>query len=98
MKTAFLLGSIGSGLILLCNLYSFVQLVIIDGAEYLHQTYYIQTIIGFIAWALILICFTIAILKSGNVQVVIWNISLIVGKFVISHGNINVIIGDSFCT
>ena len=66
MKTAFLFFSIGSGLILLCNLYSFVQLVIIDGAEYLHQTYYIQTIIGFIAWALILICFIIAYQKQNS--------------------------------
>jgi len=30
MKTAFLLGSIGSGLILLCHLYSFVQMIIMN--------------------------------------------------------------------
>ena len=66
MKTAFLLGSIGSGLILLCNLYSFVQLVIIEGSDYLLPTYYIQTIIGIIAWALILICFIIAYQKQNS--------------------------------
>ena len=66
MKTAILIGSIGSGLILLCNLYSFVQLVIIEGSDYLHPTYYIQTIIGIIAWALILICFIIAYQKQNS--------------------------------
>lgn len=66
MKTAFLLGSIGSGLILLCNLYLFVQLVIIEGADYLDPTYYIQTIISIIAWGLILISFIIAYQKQNN--------------------------------
>lgn len=66
MKTAFLLGSIGSGLILLCQLYSFVQMVIIDGADYLHSEYYIQSIIGFVAWTLIFICFIIAHQKQNN--------------------------------
>ena len=66
MKTAFLLGSIGSGLILLCNLYSFVQLVITEGSDYLHPTCNIQTIIGIIAWALILICFIIAYQKQNS--------------------------------
>lgn len=66
MKTAFLLGSIGSGLILLCQLYLFVQMVIIDGAEFLDATYYVQAIIGAIGWVLVFICFLIAYQKQNS--------------------------------
>ena len=66
MKTAFLLGSIGSGLILLCHLYSFVQMIIMNRPGYLYPTYYIQSIIIFIAWTLIFICFMIAYQKQNN--------------------------------
>lgn len=66
MKTAFLLGSIGSGLILLCQFYSFVQMVIIDGADFLNATYYVQAIVGFIGWALVFICFIIAYQKQNS--------------------------------
>lgn len=44
MKTAFLLGSIGSSIHLLSHLYSFVEYGILSGSEYLTPSYYVQTV------------------------------------------------------
>ena len=66
MKTAFLLGSIGSSILLLSHLYSFVEYGILSGSEYLTPSYYVQTGISIVAQILITTCFIMAYQKQNN--------------------------------
>lgn len=66
IKTAFLLGSIGSGIHLLSHLYSFVEYGILSGSEYLTPRYYVQTSISIVAQILITTCFIMAYQKQNS--------------------------------
>lgn len=66
MKTAFLLGSIGSGLFILSNLYSIILMATMETSNYIDISYYIHSVIGLIAWTLIFICFIIAYQKQNK--------------------------------
>lgn len=65
MKTAFLLGIIGSGLLLLNSIFSFVS-YIVSYSQYATSPYYVQATVSIIAWVLIFVCFIIAYQKQNN--------------------------------
>lgn len=65
MKTAFLLGSIGSGILLLLEIYNLIE-YILNGSDYLTPGLYIYTSVKVVAYVLLTVCFILAYQKQNS--------------------------------
>lgn len=64
MKTAFLLGSIGSVILLLLGIYNLINFIL-DTSGYITLSHYIYASVRVVADALMTICFIIAYQKQN---------------------------------
>lgn len=65
MKTAFLLGSIGSGISLLLKVYNLIE-YILNGSDYITPGHYLYASANIVAYALLTACFIIAYQKQNS--------------------------------